>query len=119
MKKSVVKSIGKNAIHPKDPLIILFDESATDALKNVSVIQKFDELNDHLLKAGDTLSFDEQEYKITQVGPLANENLQAMGHVTVVFKEFTAEDEMANALYVEPFILPEIIEGTVITYAIK
>lgn len=117
MKKSVVQFIGKNAIHPKDPLIILFDESATEALKNVSVIQKFEEQTLREIKVGDVLSFDEQEYTITQVGPLANDNLQAMGHVTVVFKEVGENDEMANALYVEPFILPKIKEGTVITYA--
>lgn len=117
MKKSVVQSVGKNAIRPKDPLIILFDESATEALKNVSVIHSFDENTQVELKVGGTITFGEQEYKITQVGPLANENLQAIGHVTVVFKEVAEDDEMANALYVEPFILPEIESGTVITYA--
>ena len=74
-------------------------------------------MNHFELKEGDKIFFDEQEYTITQVGPLANENLQTMGHVTAVFKEVAAEDEMANALYLEPFHLPTIKEGTVITYA--
>ena len=117
MKRSVVKSIGEHAISEKEPIIILFDESATEGIKKFSVIQSFEENNEKELKAGGIISFDNQEYNIKEVGPLANKNLQEMGHVTVVFKETTGEDELANALYVEPFTLPKIKEGTVITYA--
>lgn len=117
MKKSVVKSIGEQAISKKEPIIILFDESATEGIKNFSVIQSFEEKDNKELKAGDKLFFDNQEYQIKQVGPLANKNLQEMGHVTVVFKEAEGDDDLANALYVEPYIFPEIKEGTVITYA--
>lgn len=116
MMKSIVKSIGEQAINEKEPLLILFDESATDELKKFSVIQEFEGKTRKSLTKGSIISFDDQEYKVTQVGPVANEHLQSMGHVTVVFKETADEDQLVNALYVEPFKLPTIKSGTVITY---
>lgn len=117
MKKAIVKSIGKEAISEKEPLIILFDESATEALKNFSVIQQFETKTEKALTVGDSLSFDKQEYKIVQVGPLADENLASMGHVTLVFKEFDQDNKLDNALYLEPHELPTIQVGTVIQYS--
>lgn len=116
MMKSVVKSIGEQAISEKEPLLILFDESATDELKKFSVVQAFEGESRKALEVGSSISFDEQNYTVTQVGPIANKHLQSMGHVTVVFKETAEEDQLANALYVAPFILPEIKTGTIITY---
>ncbi|MEG2254219.1 MAG: PTS glucitol/sorbitol transporter subunit IIA [Vagococcus sp.] len=116
MKKSVVTHIGEEAISVKDPLIILFDNSATEALKAVSVIQEFETKEELELIVGGKLLFDEQEYSIKQVGPIANDNLKSMGHVTVFFKEITEDDMSANAVYVEPYIVPEIKKGTIISY---
>lgn len=116
MMQSVVKSIGAEAINKEEPLLILFDTSATESLKKHAVIQEFNEQAIKEIKVGDTLRFDDQEYKITQVGPVANQYLKEMGHVSIVFKEIGTEDQLANALYVEPFELPVIKEGTTITY---
>ena len=117
MMQSVVKSIGAEAVNKEEPLLILFDTSATEALKKHAIIQDFEEQEIKAVKVGDTIRFDEQEYKIIQVGPVANQHLKAMGHVSVVFKNSETEDQLANALYVEPFVLPVIKEGTIITYA--
>ena len=116
MMKSVVKSIGEQAINEKEPLLILFDESATEELKKFSIVQSFEGETRKALTEGSVISFDDQEYTVTQVGPIANEHLQSMGHVTVVFKETADEDQLVNALYVKPFNLPKIKTGTVITY---
>ena len=116
MKKAIVRSIGKEAISKKEPLIILFDESATEALENFSVIQRFEKKSENKLTAGNSILFDKQEYKIVEVGPLADENLLSMGHVTLVFKEVGKEDQLANALYLEPYELPTIEVGTIIQY---
>ena len=117
MKKSIVTAIGAEALNEQEPLIILFDNSATEELKKFSVIQEFELTNTKEINVGNTLSFDHQEYTITHVGPLANEHLTAMGHVTVVFKEIEDDHQLVNALYVSPHTLPVIKEGTVITYA--
>jgi len=115
--KSIVKSIGEQAINENESLLILFDETATEELKKFSIIQSFEEKNTKELKEGSKIKFDEQEYTIKHVGPIANKHLQSMGHVTIVFNESPKEDKLANALYVEPYTLPKIKVGTNITYA--
>ncbi len=117
MMESKVISIGKEAINQEEPLLILFDETATDELKKFSVIQQFNENKKRKINAGDSIYFDEQEYKVTFVGPVANQHLEEMGHVSVVFKKYSEENQLANALYVEPFELPDVKEGTVIRYS--
>ncbi|MDT2815131.1 PTS glucitol/sorbitol transporter subunit IIA [Vagococcus carniphilus] len=115
--ESVVMSIGKEAISQKEPLLILFNESATEELRKFSVIQQFKSKDIKKIVVGDCLFFDDQKYTIKSVGPVANQHLEEMGHVSIVFKEAGSEDQLANALYVEPFELPNIKEGTVIRYA--
>ena len=41
--QSTVIQIGKDAIDKDDPVVILFGETATEALQNVSVIQRFEQ----------------------------------------------------------------------------
>lgn len=117
MMESVVMSIGKEAISQKEPLLILFNETATEELRKFSVIQQFKSKDIKKISVGDSLFFDDQEYTIKSVGPVANQHLEEMGHVSIVFKEVGNEDQLANALYVEPFKLPIIKEGTIIKYA--
>lgn len=116
--KSIVKKIGSQAVDPKEQLLILFDESATVELEKFSIIQKRieGEVTESTLSVGSKVYFDEQEYEIQRVGSVANQHLKAMGHVSVVFSEANPESEMANAIYVTPHQLPQITEGTIITY---
>ncbi len=114
MVKSVVTEIGKNALGTDD-IIILFNEEATESLKNFSVIQQVDSKSFNLSE-GSQISFDEQIYNIVKVGALANKHLEELGHVTLVFKDPKETDELVNALFLEPYTLPDIKEGTVITY---
>lgn len=117
MKKAIVKSIGKNAIDSKDSMLILFGDTATDALRDVSVIQQLENNHYPELTVHDQLAFDDQVYTIDKVGRLANENLISLGHVTVMFQAAPKDDEgLLNALYVSPHVMPVIKEGTIITY---
>ncbi len=113
-----VTSIGEQAISKKDPIIILFGEQATEDLRSVSIIQSFKENQDRVeLKPGQSVFFDDQEYTILEVGALANENLNTIGHVTVDFSEVPSEDRLASGLYLKPFKLPKIEIGSTIHYA--
>ncbi|MGX7127584.1 PTS glucitol/sorbitol transporter subunit IIA [Enterococcus wangshanyuanii] len=114
--KAVVTEIGAKALDEKEPMIILFGESATEGLKEYSVIQKFQDVQSLKLKQGDLLKIDEQEYTIRYVGSFANSNLNSIAHVTLVFVDVPEEDPIVNGLYLSPTILPKIQIGTTIEY---
>ncbi|MEG0254677.1 MAG: PTS glucitol/sorbitol transporter subunit IIA [Vagococcus sp.] len=116
MMQSIVMSIGEEAINSQEPLLILFNETATEELRKFSIIQRFKTKELKEISVGDYVSFDEQKYKVTKVGPLANKNLEEMGHVSMVFKEVDKEHSLDNALYLEPHVLPNITEETIVTY---
>ncbi|MCA9766270.1 MAG: PTS glucitol/sorbitol transporter subunit IIA [Carnobacterium sp.] len=113
-----VTSIGEQAISKKDPIIILFGEQATQDLRSVSIIQSFKEGQEKVkLMPGKSVFFDDQEYTILEVGSLANEHLNTIGHVTLNFSEVPSEDKLASGLYLKPFKVPKIEVGTMIHYA--
>ncbi|ALV21716.1 MAG: PTS glucitol/sorbitol transporter subunit IIA [Carnobacterium sp.] len=113
-----ITAIGEHAITQKDPIIILFGEQATEDLRTVSIIQSFEKDKERVdLKPGQTITFDEQVYTILEVGALANENLNTIGHVTLNFSEVPEEDKLASGIYLEPFTLPKVAVGTTIHYA--
>jgi PTS system glucitol/sorbitol-specific IIA component len=113
---SNVIEIGTEAISENDPIMILFDKTATPALRNYSVIQEFQESPTFSLDEGDTITFDNQEYRIEHVGRTANQNLEAVGHVTLIFDEYNREDAIVNGIYLSPYQVPEIHLGTHIRY---
>ncbi|MGY3778605.1 PTS glucitol/sorbitol transporter subunit IIA [Isobaculum melis] len=113
-----VVEIGKQAISQKDPMIILFGETATAEIKKVAVIQEFKEgIPNEALRVGGEVAFGEQVYHIQRVGSLANENLQSIGHVTLIFSDIPEEDVLENALYLSPKELPKIDLDTEIKYS--
>lgn len=115
-----ITAIGESAISQKDPLIILFGEQATEELRKVSVIQSTVS-NDQLvsLKPAGKIVFGNQEYTILDVGSLANENLNTIGHVTLNFAQppEAKEDRIENGVYLSPFDLPELTVGLEISYS--
>lgn len=117
MIKSLVKEIGPEATKADEPIIILFNETVTDSLKNYCVVHETEANAVFSLAEGNTISFGNQEYTIKKVGPMANKFLNEMGHVSIVFSAVPVEDELVNALYVEPFELPTISDGMVISYS--
>lgn len=117
MTQGIVKHIGSQAIDAKDKMLILFGRDATEELKRVSIIQDLNTAAQPIeLKEGGKISFDKQEYTITHVGRLAINHLNSIGHVTIVFKDAPTEDSLVNAIYVTPFDIPHLTEGTIITY---
>lgn len=115
MMKAIVTEVGINAIG-KEELVILFDETATVALREYSVIQEFVTTTEFELSEGGTIVFDEQIYSIQHVGRTANHNLQAIGHVALVFGETPETDAIVNGIYLSPYQVPEIRIGTKIKY---
>ncbi|MFD1484021.1 PTS glucitol/sorbitol transporter subunit IIA [Lacticaseibacillus baoqingensis] len=115
---AVVTAIGAHALDPADPLVILFDEDATAALRDVTVIQRFNDPQQQAsltVKPGDHLALAGHTYEIMRVGQLANTNLRTIGHVSLIFQAIPAQP-MENALYLEPLQKPTLAVGDELTY---
>lgn len=116
---ATITEIGPDALNPDDKMLILFDESATDALKTVTVIQRFeqrDQLSGFKFKADQTITINDQTYTITHVGKLADQNFTTIGHVALLFQAAPDVDRLESALYLTPSVMPEIHEGDTIVY---
>ncbi|WP_179394333.1 PTS glucitol/sorbitol transporter subunit IIA [Lacticaseibacillus absianus] len=116
---ATIKAIGESALSPTDPLVILFDDSATPALRAVTLIQQFDDpqaQRDLEMQAGDTLTIDGEDFAVTAVGKLANANLRSIGHVALVFAPQPAVDRLESALYLKPTSRPHFTVGTTLVY---
>lgn len=92
--------------------IILFGDNAPEELKDycysVDVLPV-----DGEICAGDVISFDDVEYKITAIGDEAQKTLEGLGHCTINFSGQT-EVELPGTMYVESKEMPTLSIGTVI-----
>ncbi|AVK63279.1 PTS glucose transporter subunit IIA [Lactobacillus sp. CBA3606] len=113
---ATIQSIGQQAISPTEPMLILFNETATAALQQIAIIQKFTQpVTDLALQVGSTLQIDDQKYKVAYVGELVNTSLASIGHATLYFTAVPAKP-MQNGVYLAPTTLPTIKVGSVMTY---
>lgn len=108
-----ITQIGKNAINDEN-ILVLFGETITPDLLDVSIVQK--KLRDEMiqLEKGGELIFGDQSYQVNGVGPLANENLNEIGHATIFFQEEVGV--IPNGIYVTPEKLPDLEVGMKISY---
>ncbi|KRM90367.1 PTS glucitol/sorbitol transporter subunit IIA [Liquorilactobacillus cacaonum] len=117
MLEAKVVEIGPEAISKDDPLIILFDETASVQLRRVSVVQHFLDLNseERKLKNLEKISIDNQIYEVKHIGELVQSNMEMIGHATLFF-EPVPEEPQHSGIYVKPYKLPDISVGSVIKY---
>ncbi|MFD1672475.1 PTS glucitol/sorbitol transporter subunit IIA [Agrilactobacillus yilanensis] len=119
--KAKIIKIGPNAISKKDPMVILFDETATDTLEEVAVIQQFLDKSEEAqvkLAVGDEIQIGASNFTIQKVGALVQSNLTSIGHATLIFKTPEAADQMQSAIYLTNSAqeVPTFDLNTVITY---
>lgn len=99
---STITAIGPNAIDNKENIVILFGEQATEEIKDVAIIQKFDDKtpqNDFVMKKSDSITIDGQTYLVEYAGQLVQSNMRAISHVTLIFSNELPENPMQNAIY--------------------
>lgn len=108
-----ITQIGKNAINDEN-ILVFFGETITPDLLDVSIVQK--KLGDEMiqLEKGGELIFGDQSYQVNGVGPLANENLNEIGHATIFFQKEVGV--IPNGIYVTPEKLPDLEVGMKISY---
>ena len=107
MIQAKITEIGTEAINKEEPMLILFDKTATAALRKYSVIQEVSKDEPFSLKAGGTIDY---------VGPMANGNLKTVAHVSLIFDACPEEGQIANGIYLHPHRLPAIGLGSQIFY---
>lgn len=113
-----VTAIGAQALTSADPMVILFDASASESIKNVAVIQQFADVNAQAqmnLHVGDQIVIGQQSYQIKKIGQLVNENLRTIGHVSLIFSDQDTND-LQSAVLLAPETKPQFSVGTTITY---
>ncbi len=115
MHQGKVVTIGQEAIDENEKILIFFGKGVTDGLRPYSIIQEVEQAKDIELAVGGSILFGTQEYQITYVGHLANQNLQTIQHISFVFSEVPT-DKLSSSVYLTPAKLPEITEGMTITY---
>ncbi len=113
--KAVIKEVGPAALQKGDPFLILFEKDAAPMLRQVAVLQQFTDRTPVTLQAGQQIKIGDQEYTITFVGPVVNENLATIGHTVLVFDDVPAEPRH-NGVYLTPKQVPQIKPGMTIIY---
>lgn len=118
--KSTILHIGKDSISIDEPIVILFGENATEAIRDVSVLQRFeDAIDSFVFRVGDAVHFGDQVYHVSHVGENVGENLVELGHVTFVFDPFDPDHFIETSVYLTPHTVPTIEEGMTINYLSK
>lgn len=69
---STITAIGSEVLDPNDNIVILFDNKATDKLRDVAVLQKFDQatpVEKFVFKKDDSITIDGTTYLALYVDP--------------------------------------------------
>lgn len=99
----------------KKKIVILFGPTATNELREISVIHEFQDAPNNALTKGNTLLIGEQVYTIEEVGTDANKNLEELGHISVYFRSGQNE-VLPGAIVVSPEVFPTITVGDSIQF---
>ncbi|EAE8347158.1 PTS sorbitol transporter subunit IIA [Listeria monocytogenes] len=99
----------------EEKIVILFGPTATNELREISVIHEFQDAPNNALTKGNTLLIGEQVYTIEEVGTEANKNLEELGHISVYFRS-EQNEVLPGAIIVSPEVFPTITVGDSIQF---
>ncbi|WP_113713350.1 PTS glucitol/sorbitol transporter subunit IIA [Priestia endophytica] len=109
--QSIVTEVGSQVeLFLQEKMIILFNDSAPDDLRDVSVVHKRCPLEEDI-KIGDELVIDNQSFKVTFVGDKVNETMRDLGHSTITF-DGSSKSEMPGMICVEAKEIPAITSSS-------
>ncbi|MBP1043552.1 PTS glucitol/sorbitol transporter subunit IIA [Vagococcus allomyrinae] len=118
MVKSIVKEIGEFAFFEDEPIIILFNTTAPEGLKEVCVLHDYqEEPTSDLLQVGSKIYFGSQEYRVKEIGNLANSSLKELGHASFYFDLAPDQELLPGSVSLEPHQVPSINEGDEICFS--
>lgn len=90
-------------------MVVLFKDNAPDELKEYCILHQENNLSAEI-EAGDILKMGGQDYKVTAVGNVVNENLDKLGHITLKF-DGNDTAEMKGSLHLEEEEVPSVNIG--------
>ncbi|SDY11591.1 PTS system, glucitol/sorbitol-specific IIA component [Evansella caseinilytica] len=93
----------------EEKMFILFTSDAPEELMEYCIIHKENRLEGEI-QPGDTFKIGESEYKVTAVGDAVNQNLGALGHMTVRING-SLEADLPGTLCLEEKAFAGIFEG--------
>lgn len=94
----------------EEGMFVLFGENVPDALKDFCYFIDTKDV-DGTIKPGNRLVIDDNEFLITAVGDIAQPNLEALGHLTVVFSG-AKEAGLPGSICVEAKPMPKLQAGS-------
>lgn len=94
----------------EEGMFVLFGENAPDALKDFCYFIDTKDV-DGTIKPGNRLVIDDNKFLITAVGDIAQPNLEALGHLTVVFSG-AKEAGLPGSICVESKPMPKLQVGS-------
>ena len=97
----------------EEGMFVLFGENVPDTLKDFCYFINTKDV-DGTIRQGDRLVIDGSEFLITAVGYIAQSNLEALGHLTVVFSG-AKEAGLPGSICVEAKPMPKLVEGSKIS----
>ncbi len=99
-----------NELLNSDGLLVIFEEGVPPELVEISVTHTHGELIEKV-DVEDILCFGEDQYPVTSVGLIANENLRLLGHVIIMF-DGSPLPALPGNIHVRCQVMPKIQIGT-------
>jgi|SRR5699024_1200208 len=97
-------------------VLVLFGETAPAELKDMSVIHRPKNNTQEGIQKGGSLTISGTQYKIQEVGSLANKNFDELGHISIYFGDNESQEVLPGAILVTPNIFPNMKIGDTITF---
>lgn len=117
MIKSTISEIGEFSYFEDEPIIILFNNTAPEGLREVCIIHDYDaNPESDLLKVGSKIIFGEEEYEVVEIGHTANSSLIELGHASFYFDLPEDQELLPGSVSLSPHILPDIKIGDEISF---
>lgn len=120
MVKSRVIEIGEFADFDDVDVIILFNNTSPEGLREVCVIHEYDkEITPDsldLLKVGSVVKFGDNEYSVKEIGKVANSTLKELGHASFYFGLDEDDELLPGSVLLEPAVKPTISVGDTIEF---
>lgn len=115
--KSKVIEIGEQSDLESEPVMILFNASAPEGLREICIIHEFeDSPQENLLRPGSKICFNDKEYTIKEIGHVANQTLRDLGHISLYFHLDEDTELLPGSALLVPNKKPQLKEGDTITF---
>lgn len=115
--ETAVVEIGTMAYFEDYPILILFNKTAPEGLRDISVIHEFlSEPNDAMLQKGSKIIMGGMMYTVEELGHIANKSLYELGHLSMYFTLEKEATLLPGSVLLSPSTVPHLNIGDVITF---